>query len=152
VQLKRPISTLSSCLEHGAGEKIEVGLFFFMGGFMNPKYKFKGLFIPVELLSFYGLSFLEKMILIEIEWLFDDERGGCWATNDYLSKLLSVGSRWIREKISELIEKGYLKNVSSKPDERILVINKLNCFWTVRGEEQSFQGGRNNRSRPLHLL
>lgn len=56
----------------------------------DPKPRFTGIFIPVEILSHPDLSILEQLLLSWIDALFDEEHGGCFASNAYLAEKLKV--------------------------------------------------------------
>lgn len=81
---------------------------------------FKGIWIPREVWLAEKLSCSEKCLWAEIHSLFDRERGGCYATNEYLSEFCGVQERRLREMISNLKALGWLEHVSFDGRTRIL--------------------------------
>lgn len=63
---------------------------------------FKGIWIPREIWIHPDLLPLEKLLWAEIHSLFDREKGGCYASNEYLSKFFNVSVRHISDMISKL--------------------------------------------------
>lgn len=81
---------------------------------------FKGIWIPSEIWLSESLSALEKILWSEIDSLYDEEKGGCYASNDYLIKFLGVKERRLQEMISNLKKLGLLVQVSFDGRERVL--------------------------------
>ena len=72
----------------------------------NKNNKLEGIWVPLEILKLEDLSMSEKVILAVIEAL--DNKNGCFASNDYIAKVLGVKARRISAAISSLKEKGYV--------------------------------------------
>lgn len=102
--------------------------------------KFKGIWIPKEIWITDELSLQEKVILVEIDSL-DDEEKGCFASNKYFAEFFKLSSSRVSQIIKQLHDKGYLDityNYNGKEiTERLIkikrppypqVFNKLNTY------------------------
>lgn len=76
---------------------------------MQPKEnrKFLGIWIPAEIWLSSDLSLQEKVFLVEINSL--DNEDGCYATNDYFSKFFGLSKNRCSEIIKGLEKKGLIK-------------------------------------------
>lgn len=81
---------------------------------------FKGIWIPREIWLNPELSAQEKCLWAEIHSLFNRERGGCYASNEYLMKFMNVKERMLQFMISNLKAHGLLVQVSFNGRERII--------------------------------
>lgn len=85
---------------------------------------FKGVWIPREIWLNTELSITEKVLLVEIDSLDNEE--GCFASNEYLAKFIGISKDRVSKLISGLSKKGYLttriiyKNDSKQIEKRIL--------------------------------
>lgn len=70
--------------------------------------QFKGIWIPKEIWLTSELSLQEKVILVEIESLEDEERG-CFASNNYFAKFFNLTPSRVSQIINLLVEKNYLE-------------------------------------------
>lgn len=68
---------------------------------------FINLVIPTSLLGDSRLTFLERLLLIDILSLCK-KKGYCWATNEYFKNLFSVSKQTISKSISSLSKYGYI--------------------------------------------
>lgn len=68
---------------------------------------FKGVWIPREIWLSTDLKVMEKLILVEIDSL--DNEDGCFASNEYFSKFFSLSKNRCSEIIKSLEEKGYIE-------------------------------------------
>lgn len=109
--------------------------------------QFKGIWIPKEIWITDELSLQEKVVLVEIDSL-DDEEKGCYASNKYFADFFKLTNGRISQIIKQLQEKGYLDisyNYNGKEiTERIIrvkrppypmVFNKLNTYL------ENYEGG-----------
>lgn len=78
---------------------------------MTPERDFKGVWIPREVYLNTELSWTEKILLVEIDSLDNDDLKGCFASNAYLGEFLGKSEGTIANIISSLIKKGYLYQV-----------------------------------------
>jgi uncharacterized phage protein (TIGR02220 family) len=67
---------------------------------------FKGVWIPREVWLDETLGWTEKLLLVEINSLDNEE--GCWASNEYFAEFFSLSKDRISKLISSLKNKGYL--------------------------------------------
>lgn len=74
--------------------------------------KFKGIFIPAEIWLDKSLTIQEKSLWAEIESLDDDEKGGCWASDEYLMEFMGVKRAMLQRYLQRLKEKNYLITVN----------------------------------------
>ena len=80
-----------------------IGLFYFMA---NENRDFKGVWIPKEIWLDENLTWMEKLLLVEIDSL--DAKDGCFASNDYFAKFFKLSKTRISDLIGQLISKGYI--------------------------------------------
>lgn len=82
--------------------------------------KFQGIWVPKEIWLHPTLSIQAKLLWAEIQSLHCDDRGGCYADNDYLCGFMGVKLRRLQEIIKELKKSGLVEQVSFNGRERIL--------------------------------
>lgn len=81
---------------------------------------FKGIWISREIWLLKELSIQEKILLIEIDSLYNKKYDGCFASNEYLSEFIGVKERQLQNMLCKLKTKGYLIQVSFDGKMRIL--------------------------------
>ena len=69
---------------------------------------FKGIWIPKEIWLNDDLTLQEKVFLVEIDSLDNEE--GCFATNKYFSEFFKISTTRVSLVINSLIDKGYLSS------------------------------------------
>lgn len=88
---------------------------------------FKGIWIPKEIWLAENLTLQEKVLLVEIDSL-DNEETGCYASNNYFSKFFGMTPGRISQIINGLVEKGFISTQLIKEGkeirQRIIRINK----------------------------
>ena len=88
---------------------------------------FKGIWIPKEIWLAENLTLQEKVLLVEIDSL-DDEETGCYASNNYFSKFFGITPGRISQLINGLVEKGFISTQLIKEGkeirQRIIRINR----------------------------
>lgn len=88
------------------------------------KRKFEGIWIPRQIWLSEDLTLQEKIFLVEINSL--DNEDGCWANNQYFAEFFGLSKRRVREIISSLTEKKHItleiiyKDGTREVDKRIL--------------------------------
>ena len=116
--------------------------------------KFKGIWIPREIWITDELSLQEKVVLVEIDSL-DDEEIGCYASNKYFADFFKLTNGRVSQIIKQLQQKGYIDikyNYHGKEiTERVIkvkrppypeVFNKLNtCLENYEGGIKFSKGG-----------
>jgi len=95
------------------------------------KRDFKGIWIPKEIWLNKDLTVMEKLFLVEIDSL--DNEDSCFASNDYFASFMGLKNRRVRYIIDSLINKGYLerelvyKKDSKEIEKRLLrVVKNIN--------------------------
>lgn len=81
---------------------------------------FKGIWIPREIWLAPDLKAQEKALWAEIHSLYDEDHGGCFASNEYLCDFIGIKERRLQVMISALKKKGWLQLVSFNGRQRIL--------------------------------
>jgi hypothetical protein len=67
---------------------------------------FKGVWIPKEVWLDENLTWMEKLLLVEIDSL--DKEKGCFASNKYFGDFFQLSPSRISELVSQLVVKGYV--------------------------------------------
>ena len=81
--------------------------------------KFQGIWIPRNVYLNGDLTWIEKILLVEIDSLDKGEKG-CFASNDYFSEFLGVSKTHISKSIKHLIDLKFLRLQSFNGRVRIL--------------------------------
>jgi hypothetical protein len=86
----------------------------------NNKRKFKGIWIPAEVWESKSLTLQEKVFLVEIDSLNNDN--GCYANNNYFAKFFGLSTTRVSLVIGNLINKGFVTStiLQSEGNKRIL--------------------------------
>lgn len=93
----------------------------------SEKREFLGVWIPKDIYLNKDLSWMEKIILIEVTSF--SENGKCFATNQYFAEFLGISASRVRHIIADLVKKGYLnskiiyKKNSKQVEKRILSVS-----------------------------
>jgi len=82
------------------------------------KREFKGIWIPKEIYLDNKLNWTDKILLIEIDSLSGNK--GCFASNAYFAKFLSVSETIVSKSISKLKKFGYIEQTSFDGRKRTL--------------------------------
>ena len=87
---------------------------------MKNKRKFKGIWIPAEVWESSELTLQEKVFLVEIDSLNNDN--GCYANNNYFAKFFGLSTTRVSLVIGNLINKGFVTStiLQSEGNKRIL--------------------------------
>ena len=67
---------------------------------------FKGVWIPKDIWLDENLTWMEKLLLVEIDSL--DAEKGCFASNDYFAKFFQLSKSRISDLVGQLVNKGYI--------------------------------------------
>ena len=74
---------------------------------MNMERAFKGIWIPAEIWLSKELKIMEKLFLVEIDSL--DNEDGCFASNEYFSNFFDLSKNRCSEIIKSLEKKGFIE-------------------------------------------
>jgi hypothetical protein len=77
-----------------------------MGHFYFMNRDFKGVWIPKDIWLDENLTWMEKLLLVEIDSL--DAEKVCFASNDYFAKFFQLSKSRISDLIGQLVSKGYI--------------------------------------------
>ena len=106
---------------------------------------FKGVWIPKEIWLNNDLTIMEKVFLVEIDSL--DNEDGCYASNKHFSEFFQLSKGRCSQIINSLKEKGYIKISYKRKDNQIekrtiRVVNKLNTpIKYIKGGIKYSKGG-----------
>ena len=100
---------------------------------------FKGIWIPKEIYLDDNLNWTEKILLIEIDSLDNEE--GCYASNEYFADFLGKSKRHIRRSLKTLKENCYIRQENFDGRKRILRSN----LKYVLSERTQMSGGGGHR-------
>lgn len=107
---------------------------------------FKGVWIPKEIWLNTELTLLEKVILIEIDSL--DNEDNCTAGNEYLANFCQCSERKISEAISKLVSLGFIEIISFNGRNRklksLMRARSLNSMQSSKNCEADLQNLRAN--------
>lgn len=101
----------------------------------TPKPRFTGIFIPAEILMREDLSSTDIMLLSWIDALQCEERGGCFASNEYFATKLKLKENTVKILISKLVDLGLVERVSF--DGRTRILKSCKEKWFSRPYSQS---------------
>lgn len=98
---------------------------------MGEDREFKGVWIPKEIWLDRSLSALDKMILVEIDSL--DNEDGCYASNQHFAEFCQCSESAVTKSISKLKSKGYIRQESFDGRKRVL----RSCFtYSCKAEQE----------------
>lgn len=86
----------------------------------NQNRDFKGIWIPKDIYLSKELNWTDKLILIEIDSL--DNENHCTASNAYFAEFVGISERNVSKSINKLIQLGYVKLLSFNGKHRALTI------------------------------
>lgn len=75
---------------------------------MEQQRQFRGVWIPKEIWLNKNLTQQEKMMLVEIDSLEDEEKG-CWASNKHFVNIFGITASRTSQVIQSLYKKGYIR-------------------------------------------
>ena len=109
---------------------------------------FKGIWIPKEIWLLKTISIQKKALWSEIHSLYDEEKGGCYASDDYLCEFMGVKRSRLQEMLNNLTKVGMLEKVGFDGREviRKAVIPPDDRTTDVRKTGQ--QGGKQMSGKP----
>jgi len=94
---------------------------------------FKGVWIPAEIWLMKDIAITEKALWAEIDSLYDETKGGCYASNDYLMEFTGLKIRGLQKVLSALKSKGLIEQVAFDGRVRTLkAIHPKDVAWQTR--------------------
>ena len=104
---------------------------------------FKGIWIPKEIWLSKELTIQEKLFLVEIDSL--DNENGCYASNKYFSKFFSLSKGRCSQIINSLLKKGFInakyeRSESGEIAKRVLKVSS-GVFKILKGGIKNTKGG-----------
>ena len=123
---------------------------------MNMERAFKGIWIPAEIWLSKELKIMEKLFLVEIDSL--DNEDGCFASNEYFSNFFDLSKNRCSEIIKSLEKKGFIeieyiykKNKKSIEKRIIKIIRNIdqpirNIEGGIRNIDQGYSENRRGYS------
>lgn len=94
---------------------------------------FKGICIPREIWLHPEISITEKALWAEIDSLYSEEHGGCYASNEYFSKIFGTNERNIRRYLENLKKFLLIEQVAFDGRTRVLIACKIDD-WAARSK------------------
>ena len=110
----------------------------------NLQRDFKGIWIPKEVWLDKRLNALDKIILMEIHSL-DNEEKGCYASNKYLSEFCQCTETKVSTTISKLKEFGYIELINFDGRHRSLKIKSLS-LKNLKSDINNFKSNNINNN------
>jgi hypothetical protein len=116
---------------------------------MNMERAFKGIWIPAEIWLSKELKIMEKLFLVEIDSL--DNEDGCFASNEYFSNFFDLSKNRCSEIIKSLEKKGFIeieyiyKKNKKSIEKRIIKIIR-NIEGGIRNIDQGYSENRRGYS------
>src|SRR5699024_3572359 len=116
---------------------------------IKPKRDFKGIWIPKEIWLNEDLTLQEKIFLVEIDSLDNEE--GCWASNKYCADFFNITTQRASQVINSLKQKNFLEifyirgKENNNIEKRIIKTNLSNIFDT--GIKKTFNRYQENVER-----
>ena len=107
---------------------------------------FKGVWIPKEIWIDKDLTWMEKLLLVEINSL--DNADGCYASNQYFGDFFNLSTSRISEIVNSLVEKKYITSTLIYEGLQVKkrVLKTIGVFGIPKG------GIRKRRRIIIHLL
>jgi DNA-binding Lrp family transcriptional regulator len=115
----------------------------------NQNRDFKGIWIPKDIYLSKELNWTDKLILIEIDSL--DNENHCTASNAYFAEFVGISERNVSKSINKLIQMGYVKLLSFDGKHRALTIESTQHRFKRLGSLDSNVYQLNNSLNKLNI-
>jgi hypothetical protein len=113
---------------------------------------FKGVWIPKEIWIDKDLTWMEKLLLVEINSL--DNTEGCYASNQYFGEFFNLSGSRISEIVNSLVEKKYITSTliyeGLQVKKRVLKTNLV--FGKPKGCIRDTEGGYSEKAKDNNTL
>jgi hypothetical protein len=108
---------------------------------------FKGVWIPKEIWIDTELTWMEKLLLVEINSL--DNQEGCYASNQYFADFFNLSTSRISEIVNALVEKKYItsKLIYEGLQVKMRVLKTSLVFGKPKGGIRDTEGGYSGKAK-----
>jgi hypothetical protein len=113
---------------------------------------FKGVWIPKEIWIDTELTWMEKLLLVEINSL--DNQEGCYASNQYFADFFNLRTSRISEIVNSLVEKKYItsKLIYEGLQVKMRVLKTSLVFGKPKGGIRKTEGGYSEKAKDNNTL
>ena len=118
------------------------------------KRDFKGVWVPAGLYLAQGLSWPEKLIILEV-FSFQSNALPCWVSNEHLATFCQVSTSTVEKSLAKLVAAGYIERTKRKENgkwTRFLRVDsrKIDGLTTVKAAREQPQNLRTtNNNIPI---
>ena len=118
--------------------------------FMNRD--FKGVWIPKEIWIDKDLTWMEKLLLVEINSL--DNAEGCYASNQYFADFFNLSASRISEIVSSLVEKKYItsKLIYEGLQVKMRILKTTKVFGIPNRGIRKTEGGYSEKAKDNNTI
>ena len=109
---------------------------------MIHKRDFKGVWIPKEIWLSKNLTLQEKVFLVEIDSL--DNQEGCFATNQYFADFFGISKTRVSLVIKSLVDKGYITLELGRANKRKLKTSLIKVKDPLKQKLKTYNNTYNN--------
>jgi hypothetical protein len=85
---------------------------------MKRRREFKGVWVPAELYLHKGLSWPEKLVILEVD-SFSRNGLPCFVSNEHLTEVTQTSLSTVEKAIRRLVKEGYLSRTKEKVDGKV---------------------------------
>ena len=100
---------------------------------MNMERAFKGIWIPAEIWLSKELKIMEKLFLVEIDSL--DNEDGCFASNEYFSNFFDLSKNRCSEIIKSLEKKGFIEIEYIYKKNKKSIYSGKKCYFISKPQD-----------------
>jgi hypothetical protein len=113
---------------------------------------FKGVWIPKEVWIDKDLTWMEKLLLVEINSL--DNAEGCYASNQYFADFFNLSASRISEIISSLVEKKYItsKLIYEGLQVKMRILKTTKVFGIPNRGIRKTEGGYSEKAKDNNTI
>jgi hypothetical protein len=113
---------------------------------------FKGVWIPKEIWIDKDLTWMEKLLLVEINSL--DNADGCYASNQYFGDFFNLSTSRISEIVNSLVEKKYITStlIYEGLQVKMRVLKTKIVFGKPKGGIRKTEGGYSEKAKDNNTL
>jgi hypothetical protein len=118
--------------------------------FMNRD--FKGVWIPKDIWVDKDLTWMEKLLLVEINSLDNSE--GCYASNQYFAEFFNLSASRISEIVSSLVDKNYItsKLIYDGLQVKMRILKTSKVFGKPKGGIRKTEGGYSEKAQDNNTI